>query len=111
MSFARRRLLRALAGTGSFALLCAALDGRSLGALAMGLLYLLPAIALAFFLFLGRYPGERTLQRLQRALASPRSRPASSPLPRVHPVELLRGGRLIAVSLAGRGPPRAAVCC
>lgn len=111
MSFARRRLVRALTGTGSFALLCVALDGRSLGLLAMGLLYLLPAIALALFLFLGRYPGERTLRRLRRALASPRSRPASSPLPRVHAAELFRGGRLLAVSLAGRAPPPIAVCC
>jgi len=59
----------------------------------------------------GRYPGERALKRLREARRSATQHPASSRSPRQHAVALLRGGRLIAVSLAGRAPPCAAVCC
>jgi hypothetical protein len=71
-----------------------------------GALLLVPAVLLALPLLLGRYPGERTIARLQRprqpraltkiAVAAGILRPTR---PRI------RGGRLVACSLAGRGPP------
>jgi hypothetical protein len=71
-----------------------------------GLLYLMPALALAALLLGGRYPGERALERLRQALAPcPRARAASSLRPRRCPDARLGGGRLIAVSLGGRAPP------
>jgi hypothetical protein len=82
------------------------------GASLDGLMYLLPALALAVFLLGDRYPGERAIERLRAARAArPRRRPAGGPRPRQCPREHQRGGRLIAVSLAGRAPPLAAGCC
>jgi len=108
---ARLRLL-VLAGAISVVALGLVVAGGSLsGAAVTGLLYLLPAILLCLLLLGGRYPGERVLQRLRRP------RPASTPVARVElgPCRdsrpTLRGGRLIAARLAGRGPPLAAVRC
>jgi hypothetical protein len=67
---------------------------------APGLLLLLPLLA-------GRYVGEDGIARLAACLAAPRRRPVAlrtAPLPRA-PRVLARGGRLIAVALAQRGPP------
>ncbi len=69
------------------------------------LLHLLPALLIALPLVLGRFPGEERIVALATR-PKRRARPAS----RVHaprPVELQRprGGRLIASSLAERGPP------
>jgi hypothetical protein len=67
---------------------------------APGLLLLLPLLA-------GRYVGEDGIARLTACLAAPRRRPAAAraaALPRA-PRTLARGGRLIAVALAQRGPP------
>ena len=71
------------------------------------LLALAPLLALLAFLAGDVYPGERAIERLRRLLdriASPRARSArpgvGPPRPRT-----IRGGRLIACSLAGRGPP------
>ena len=67
-----------------------------------------PLLALLLVLLAGRYPGERAIERLRLALRPrPRRRslarrlgPLAEPMP-------WRGGRLIAVSLAGRAPPAA----
>ncbi|MGA9283886.1 MAG: hypothetical protein WBV85_00430 [Solirubrobacteraceae bacterium] len=74
-----------------------------------GILFLLPALALAFVLFMRRYPGERTLVRL----AAPRrrtrwARPRAS-VPRAARAFTVaaHGGLLIARSLAVRPPPAA----
>jgi hypothetical protein len=67
---------------------------------APGLLLLLPLLA-------GRYVGEDGIARLSACLAAPRRRPlavCAATLPRA-PRVLARGGRLIAVALAQRGPP------
>jgi hypothetical protein len=69
-----------------------------------------PALALALPLFAGRYVGERRLAALAARFAAPVRRAAralSARLPRAPRAVLARGGRLIAVSLAERGPPRA----
>lgn len=70
-----------------------------------GLLYLTPALLLMAALVFDRYPGERLLEAIARAWhqATDRRRPAlpGSPPPRSFP----RGGALLAMALAGRGPP------
>jgi hypothetical protein len=74
-----------------------------------GILFFLPALALAFVLLLRRYPGERTLARL----AAPRRRTrwahprASVPCAARSFVVAAHGGLLIARSLAIRPPPLA----
>jgi hypothetical protein len=66
-----------------------------------------PVLLLLLPLLAGRYVGEEGIARLSACLAAPRRRSlalrAAAPLraPRV----LARGGRLIAVALAQRGPP------
>jgi hypothetical protein len=64
------------------------------------LLLLLPLLA-------GRYVGEDGIARLSACLAAPRRRPLAlrAAAPRRAPRVLARGGRLIAVALAQRGPP------
>jgi hypothetical protein len=69
------------------------------------LLSLLPVLALLAALALGRYPGERALQRvLARRRTRPRP-PRSVPRPAGPPVLLVRGGSLVGGALAGRAPP------
>jgi hypothetical protein len=70
--------------------------------------YLAPALLILLPLLSGRYPGDEALARV----AARRSRPArrrpvpAPPLRRRRAGALLpRGGRLVAASLAGRGPP------
>jgi hypothetical protein len=67
---------------------------------APGLLLLLPLLA-------GRYVGEDRIARLSARFTAPRRRPAAvEKMPcRRAPRVLARGGRLIAVALAQRGPP------
>jgi hypothetical protein len=74
----------------------------------MFLIAIAPLLALLVVLLAGRYPGERTLERWRlalRPLRRSRSR-ARRPGFMVEPMPW-RGGRLIAVSLAGRAPPAA----
>ncbi len=102
----RLTLLAALA-------LCAAVVlGHGSGASLDGLMYLAPALVLAVVMLGRRYPGERIIERLREARATrPRARAVSAPRPRQSPRAHRRGGRLIAVSLAGRAPPLVAGCC
>lgn len=71
----------------------------------VALLYLAPWLALLAALALGRYPGERLLEAIIRLRCPARrreGRQAPRPLPaRSSP----RGGVLLALALAGRGPP------
>ncbi len=92
-----------LAGLG---LLICALVGLQLTDSEPGLLYLAPALLLLGALAFDRYPGERLLAAVCRAwhphLRRERSVPARPlALPRSSP----RGGALLAMALAGRGPP------
>jgi hypothetical protein len=67
-----------------------------------------PALVLLLPLLAGRYVGEEALARLTAAGAPLRRRPAVVRIaPRRAPRVLARGGRLIAVALAHRGPPAA----
>jgi hypothetical protein len=71
-----------------------------------GILFLLPALALALVLLARRYPGEHTLTRLRASRRARWARPRAS-LPRAarrHAVAA-HGGLLIARSLAVRPPP------
>jgi hypothetical protein len=77
--------------------------------LAAGLFAALPVLLAFLPLLAGHYIGA---SRLERAIVARtvRSRPTSTPRPRLAPRALApRGGRLIAESLAERGPPPAAV--
>jgi len=113
MGFTRRspavaRILK-LAGAGAVLLLSVLLVAGFAGsALAVGALYVLPAVAVALALLCGRYPGEMALARLRRARTGRRAPTARVLPPLPHPARLLRGGRLIGASLAGRAPPLAA---
>jgi hypothetical protein len=70
-----------------------------------------PALILLLPLLAGRYVGEDGIARLTACLAPPRRRPLAgrAARPRRAPRVLARGGRLIAVALAQRGPPAAAL--
>ena len=71
--------------------------------------YLAPALLILLPLLGGRYPGDDALVRVavRRSRSARRPSPAAVPLRRRRAGALLpRGGRLVAASLAGRGPPR-----
>ncbi|HKO39477.1 MAG TPA: hypothetical protein VJU14_14020 [Solirubrobacterales bacterium] len=69
------------------------------------LLYLAPALLLLAALALGCYPGERLLDALLRGWAPVLGREAEAPR-RLLPLRSFpRGGVLLAMALAGRGPP------
>jgi hypothetical protein len=71
--------------------------------------YLAPALLILLPLVGGRYPGDDALVRVagRRSCSGRRPRPAAVPPRRRRAGALLpRGGRLVAASLAGRGPPR-----
>lgn len=71
------------------------------------LLHLAPALLLLVPLLLGRFPGEEKLASIRRGLERARPRaPRALGRPRLSLTEpSLGGGRLVAVSLLGRGPP------
>jgi hypothetical protein len=77
--------------------------------LAVGVLFLSPAIVLLTALLNGCYVGEKRLHRLAAAFRpSGRRRPRAAPVPRVLRRRALmpRGGSLVATSLAVRPPPQ-----
>jgi uncharacterized protein len=86
-------------------LLASALGALQLSGAEPGLLYLAPALLLLSALVFDRYPGERLLAAIApvRSLALRREGHArAGPLP---PRSFPRGGVLLAMALAGRGPP------
>lgn len=73
-----------------------------------GLLFLLPALALAAPLLARRYPGERIVLALRAERPrSRRLRPGAVACPRSRRPVAVSGGRLIGCSLAVRPPPAA----
>lgn len=92
------------------ALVVLALSG-AIDPLQSGALTLLPALALAGMMLTRPYVGERAIARLRarRARRPEEARPVATP-PRP-PKRAVRGGRLIAVALAGRAPPLALAGC
>lgn len=96
----RRRVFR----LGLFAL--AIFAAIHVSGISEGLLYLAPTLLLAGLLLAGHYPGERLIARL--AGHRRERRRARGGRPRLHrrpPRKAPCGGLLIALSLAGRGPP------
>lgn len=88
----------------------ACLSARFSG-VAEGVLHLAPALLLALPLWWGRYPGEERIAVLACAASTRRAVAAVAPTPCWRTRDLARtsvsrGGELIAVSLARRGPPR-----
>lgn len=78
------------------------------GSLLEFLVSLAPLLLLVVLLLFGRYPGERSIARARRAVDRVLARPVASAAPALPLSDLLgtvRGGRLLAHSLAGRGPP------
>jgi hypothetical protein len=102
MSRRDQRLLLGLAALTALFAVVQSVTGISADVLlaAPGLLLLLPLLA-------GRYVGEERITRLTACLSARRRRPVSlrAARPRRAPRVLARGGRLIAVALAHRGPP------
>ncbi|WP_241004261.1 hypothetical protein [Conexibacter sp. SYSU D00693] len=98
-------------------LLAAALLGLVLacactaGVLDASVLHALPLLVLALPLLAGRYVGEDRLAALAAVVRARRARPVGAALPRLRRpvVRVARGGRLIAASLAERGPPALAL--
>jgi hypothetical protein len=97
-----QRILLGLAALTALLAIVQSVTGISADVLlaAPGLLLLLPLLA-------GRYVGEDGLARLTACMAARRRRPVAilAARPRRAPRLLARGGRLIAVALAERGPP------
>ncbi|HTZ63320.1 MAG TPA: hypothetical protein VMB51_04395 [Solirubrobacteraceae bacterium] len=95
-------LVVALLAAAAFAL------GGSFAPVQSAALVLLPALALALAMLVRPYLGARAIARLRARRADRAQRPCSTLLSvgarrmRAHAV---RGGRLIAVALAGRAPP------
>jgi hypothetical protein len=95
------------------ALTALALSGQ-LGAVQGGVLIMLPALLLTAVMYTRPYLGEQAITRL-RLRRSRRNRrlgtTACALAPRRSPARASRGGRLIAVALAGRAPPLALAGC
>lgn len=86
-------------------LLAGALAALQLGGAEPGLLYLAPALALLAALAFDRYPGERLLTALARGRHPRANRQGRPRVGRFLPLPFPRGGALLAMALAGRGPP------
>lgn len=81
---------------------------QSLTGLNPDVLLAAPVLLLLLPLLMGRYVGEDDLVRLAARRSPPRRRVAPGVRPVLRaPRALPRGGRLIAVALAERGPPAA----
>lgn len=92
------------------ALTALALSG-TLASLQSGTMTILPALALAVALLLRPYLGAGAIARLHARRARPRRVAVRLAAPPRRRGRVARGGRLIAVSLAGRAPPRALAGC
>jgi hypothetical protein len=69
------------------------------------LLYLTPALLLLAALACGCYPGERLIEAIVRAWAPAPAREAPVIRGLLPTRSFPRGGALLAMALAGRGPP------
>jgi hypothetical protein len=100
-----RRDQRILLGLAALTLLFAVVQSAT--GISADVLLAAPALILLLPLLAGRYLGEDRIARLSASMARPRRRFASvlAAEPRRAPRVLARGGRLIAVALAQRGPP------
>jgi hypothetical protein len=95
------------------ALVTLALSGE-LGAMQGSVLIMLPALLLAIVMFTRPYLGEETIARLRirHGQRNRRLNRSSCALAQLRsPARVSRGGRLIAMALAGRAPPFALAGC
>jgi hypothetical protein len=99
-------------GVGLVALVALVLCG-TIDPLQSGLLTMVPALAVAVMMFARPYLGERVIARLRarRRSRNRRSVSARQAAPVRRCARVARGGRLIAVALAGRAPPPALAGC
>jgi hypothetical protein len=103
-----RRDQRLLLGLAALTLLFAVIQSAT--GISGDVLLAAPVLILLLPLLAGRYLGEEGIARLCAALAPVRRRPvARATQPWRAPRVLARGGRLIAVALARRGPPSPAL--
>lgn len=81
--------------------------GLELFGVEVAVAYLAPALLILLPLLSGRYPGDEALVRVAARRSRPARRPPEAPPFRRRRAGVLlpRGGRLVASSLAGRGPP------
>lgn len=86
--------------------LCGAIDPLQSGALTMA-----PALAMAMMMLTRPYLGERVIARLRTRRGSRRSATGRQSALMRRRARVARGGRLIAVALAGRAPPLACAGC
>jgi len=101
----RVAMILALAALAALAL-SGALDSAQSGVLTM-----LPALALAVMMFTRPYLGEGVIARLRARGARPGDAVRQTSGLRRPQVGVARGGRLIAMALAGRAPPPALAGC
>jgi uncharacterized membrane protein YfcA len=105
------RLLRRLAPALALAALAALALSGAIDLLQSGALTMLPALVLAVMMLTRPYLGERTIARL-RVRRLRRASAIGALVRTARPdVSVARGGRLIAVALAGRAPPLALAAC
>ncbi len=92
------------------ALTALALSG-AIESLQSGAMMVLPALALVVVMLVRPYLGEDTIVRLRTRRAHRRSMAAPVSVAQRPRMLVARGGRLIAVALAGRAPPLALAGC
>ena len=87
-----------------------ALSG-TIESLQSGTMMMLPALAIAVVMLVRPYLGERAIARLRARHARRPRVTAPVALPPRPRIRVTRGGRLIAMAMAGRAPPLALVGC
>jgi hypothetical protein len=111
MSGARARVAWRLVLAVALIVLAAVALSGAIGPIQGGVMMMLPAFLLMGVMLTRPYLGEgvitrlRTCRRRRLSVASPARRPLGSP------TRVARGGRLIALALAGRAPPFALAAC
>jgi hypothetical protein len=103
----RARVLWRLAVVLAFVALAALALGGVVDSLQGGALTMLPALALSFMMLTRPYLGERVIARLRSRRPRRQNTAGASASSLRRDTRVARGGRLIAVALAGRAPPLA----
>ncbi len=107
----RARLVWRLALILALATLVALALSGAVDALQSGALTMLPAVLLALMMLTRPYLGERVIARLRARRPRRASAAHAIVVSLRREVRVARGGRLIAVALAGRAPPLALAGC
>jgi hypothetical protein len=107
----RARLLWRLALIVALVALTGLALGGTIESLQSGAMMMLPALALAVAVLARPYLGAGAIARLRGSGTRPRRVAARMAVPLRPRSRVARGGRLIAVALAGRAPPPALAGC